>query len=271
MKKWNDSQYLFTGSGLAALRVFTDLNTLFAFDLDGTLAPIVDNPAEISVPEPILGELTELNSTAKIAVITGRSRADAQRHLGFSPAYLIGNHGAEGLPGWKASEKEFIRIGVNWEKQLRATIPVADSSDVVIENKGSTVSIHYRRARDKKAVNLMLLRIIRMLAPRPRRVSGKYVENLIPESAPDKGVAILHLLQQSGCQKGLFAGDDDTDEDVFKLAGDNLFTVRVGNEKETRARYILHDQEEMAGLLKEINRALAKTQISSDNADHTDH
>lgn len=253
MKTADIAPYLFTESGLAALHSFADHSTLFAFDLDGTLAPIIDNPGEILIPELILKELTILNNHAKLAIITGRSRGDAQHHLGFSPRYLIGNHGAEGLPGWKASDKEFLRFGNNWERQLNAMIPVATRSDVVIENKGATVSIHYRKARDKEAVHLMLLRTIELLVPRPRRVSGIYVENLIPSTAPDKGIAILHLMQHSGCVKGFFAGDDETDEDVFKLAGDNLFTVHVGNDGKTRARYLLYDQREIERLLKEIN------------------
>lgn len=255
MKKLN-AQYLMGERGLAALNDFVDSNTLFAFDLDGTLAPIIDNPDDICVPESILDELTILNNEASLAIITGRSRADAQHHLGFFPSYIIGNHGAEGLPGWKASEKKFRHLGHIWEEQLKAMLPVTNNCGIVIENKGETVSIHYRYAHNTEAARTMLLRSIGLLAPRPRRISGKYVENLIPASAPDKGVAILHLLQQSGCQKGLFVGDDETDEDVFKIAGDNLFTVHVGNGEKTRARYFLHDQQEIEVLLKKINNFL---------------
>ena len=40
-----------------------------------------------------------------VAVITGRSRSDAMQHLAITPHYLIGNHGAEGLPGWESQDK----------------------------------------------------------------------------------------------------------------------------------------------------------------------
>ena len=43
--------YLFTPAGRAALSTFVDASTLFAFDLDGTLAPIVPDPAAIIIPE----------------------------------------------------------------------------------------------------------------------------------------------------------------------------------------------------------------------------
>ena len=58
-----------------------------------------------------------------MAVITGRSRKDAQRHLGVVPQYLMGNHGAEGLPGWEEHEEEFRRLADEWDRQLHQMIP----------------------------------------------------------------------------------------------------------------------------------------------------
>jgi len=49
------------------------------------------------------------------------------------------------------------------------------------------------------------------------------VENLIPRGAPHKGDALLHLLDFSGCGRALFAGDDETDEDVFRLDDPRIF------------------------------------------------
>jgi trehalose 6-phosphate phosphatase len=246
-------QYLFTDSGLAALHDFIDRSTLFAFDLDGTLAPIVAEPGDIRIPESILAELIILNKKADVAVITGRSRHDAMLHLGFVPQYLIGNHGAEGLPGLETQEEEFLLIAETWEAQLHAMLSDAGHFGFSIENKGTTVSIHYRNHPCGDAAHCMLINIIERLTPRPRRIGGKCVENLIPTKAPDKGVAMMHLMRYTGCPKGFFVGDDKTDEDVFELPGAHIFTVRVGNEVKTKARYILHNQQEISRLLHEIN------------------
>jgi len=35
-------------------------------------------------------------------------------------------------------------------------------------------------------------------------------------------------MNQAGCPKGFFVGDDETDEDVFRLDHESIFTVRVG-------------------------------------------
>lgn len=253
MTVMDTTPYLFTESGLAALHGFIDSKTLFAFDLDGTLAPIVAEPGNIRVPESILTELIILNKRASVAVITGRSLHDARLHLGFAPHYLIGNHGAEGLPGFGDQEKEFLRLAQNWEAQLKTMLSAADHPGFCIENKGATVSIHYRGHPDGDAVHSLLLDTIEKLTPRPRRIGGKCIENLIPPDAPDKGVAMLHLMHYTGCPKGFFVGDDKTDEDVFKLGGDQIFTVRVGNDVKTKARYVLRNQQEISRLLHEIN------------------
>ena len=88
---------------------------------------------------------------------------------------------------------------------------------------------------------------------------GKCVENLIPEGAPDKGVALKMLMQQAGCMKGIFVGDDETDEDVFRLDDANLFTIRVGRRTSSGARFYLRKQNEIFLLLREINNILKQT------------
>jgi trehalose 6-phosphate phosphatase len=248
--------YLFTADGLAALRNFIDSRTLFSFDLDGTLAPITDKPDDIKLSDDIFGELTKLNKLAPVAVITGRSRSDARLHLGFSPQYLIGNHGAEGLPGRQAEEADFIRISNLWESQLNSMLASENIPGIIIENKGATISVHYRGNHDIEKYHSVLLAFIEKLVPHPRIVSGKCIENLLPEKAPDKGVAMLNLIQYAGCSKGLFAGDDETDESVFSHSGENLLTVRVGTEVKTKARFFLKNQVEIFRLLQEINNSL---------------
>jgi trehalose 6-phosphate phosphatase len=88
-------------------------------------------------------------------------------------------------------------------------------------------------------------------------VGGKYVENLLPEEAPDKGVALLQLMKRAGCAKGFFVGDDQTDEDVSQLDREELSTVRMGIWTRSRACYFLRDQGEILLLLRHINDALA--------------
>ena len=253
MTMTDTAPYLFTAEGLAHLHAFIDPDTLFAFDLDGTLAPIVAEPGNIRIPESILAELIILNKWASVAVITGRSRCDALFHLGFVPKYIIGNHGAEGLPGLEIQEDKFIRLARTWEDQLHTLLPDAVQPGLFIENKGTTVSIHYRNCTGDDTISSRLLGVIAKLTPQPRRIGGKCVENLIPAEAPDKGFAMKHLMDHAGYSRGFFVGDDKTDEVVFELTGGNIFTVQVGNGSKTKARYFLQSQQEIPRLLREIN------------------
>ena len=248
--------YLFTESGFRDLDRFVDKKTLFAFDLDGTLAPITTDPRTIRISENTQKGLAHLIARADVAIVTGRSRNDARSRLGIVPQFLIGNHGAEGLPGWEARERDFAEISLAWERQLRRLLPLEEISEICIENKGTTLSIHYRAAHNKRQTRVLLLQGIEKLIPRPRRIPGKCVENLLPVTAPDKGTAMRYLLDLSGSSMGLYVGDDATDEEVFRLDGDRLLTIRVGTGSRSRARYRLRKQSEVARLLEEINRRL---------------
>lgn len=253
MKPGTTFPYLFTESGFRDLDRFVNTKTLFAFDLDGTLAPISPDPRTIRISGKTRKGLARLINLAVVAIVTGRSRSDAQAHLGIVPQFLIGNHGAEGLPGWEARERDFAEISLTWERQLRQLIPPEDVSGIGIENKGTTLSIHYRAAGNKRQTRDLLLQGIQKLNPGPRRIPGKRVENLLPVTAPDKGTAIRYLLDLSESSMGLYVGDDATDEEVFRLEGDRLLTIRVGTGGRSRARYRLRKQSEVARLLEEIN------------------
>ncbi len=259
MRLDSPAQYLFGRTACSVLERFLDRSTLFAFDLDGTLAPIVSNPDAAGIPGTVRKELSVLAGMAPVAIITGRSRPDALRHLTFPPRFLVGNHGAEGLSGWKAREKAFVRAARDWQRQLDSLIPADQRRGIVVENKGSTISIHYRQAENRKKAHTMICRAADRLVPPPRRVRGKCVENLIPEGAPDKGAALKLLMRQAGCSKAFFAGDDETDEDVFRLNHKRILAVRVGRKNDSSARFFLREQSEIARLLREINLILGRS------------
>lgn len=248
--------YLFSSAGRAALHAFVNHSTLYAFDLDGTLAPIVADPARIMVPHEVRSGLIRLSGMAPVAIITGRARSDAQAHLGFNPRILVGNHGAEGLPGFNELEVGFVRMSSAWESQLRLLLPDARNAGIVVENKGATLALHYRGAPDRDLAQRAILAAMHRLEPLPRRVSGKYVENLVPPEAPHKGDALSLAMHHLECRRALFVGDDETDEDAFRLGDETIFGIRVGVNPLSCARTFIRDQHEIGTLLAEIVSAL---------------
>lgn len=251
--------YLFTPVGLAALHAFANGSTLHAFDLDGTLAPIVADPAGIAIPDEVRRCLIQLNSMAPVAVITGRSRADAMNHLGFTPHCLVGNHGAEGLPGEDAAHQDFVRLCQGWKEQLKLLLPNMPARGIFLEDKGATIALHYRHAPDAAKARGDIQGAIARLTPAPRIVSGIFVENITPQDAPHKGAAMESLMGHLGCGRAIFVGDDITDEDVFRLGNPAVLGIRVGRDEESGAGYYLQGQHEMIRLLQEIIALLHKS------------
>ncbi len=250
--------YLFSAAGCAALHGFIDRATLFAFDLDGTLAPIAADPSLIMIAEEVRRGLIRLGQIAPLAIITGRARADARAHLGFEPLFLVGNHGAEGLPDGAGRGDGYVRLCRDWEQQLRLLLPNDRHVGIIVENKGETLSIHYRNLPERERARGVILESIQRLTPLPRLVSGKFVENLLPQDAPNKGEALASIMRRSGCRRSLFVGDDETDEDVFRLRDDHVFGIRVGRDSASAARYFIHEQNEIGPLLAELIESLTR-------------
>ncbi|MCH2242672.1 MAG: hypothetical protein MK041_12270, partial [Aquabacterium sp.] len=90
--------YLFSEEGSRALDYAAVGRTLFAFDFDGTLAPIVARPEHAHLLPGVGEALSRLAETAPVAVISGRDRATLLQRLPPALAYVVGNHGNEGLP-----------------------------------------------------------------------------------------------------------------------------------------------------------------------------
>lgn len=83
-----------------------------------------------------------------------------------------------------------------------------------------------------------------------RVVGGKRVRNVTVPGAPDKGDALLRLLRRGGYERVIFVGDDETDEDVFRLApAVPLVGVAVGRRRRSAAGHFLRGQADVARLL----------------------
>lgn len=243
---------LFSPAGERALAELMRRPVLLAFDFDGTLAPIVARPEDAQVPRSLQRRLAELARRLPVAVITGRSVADVQARLGFEPTYLIGNHGAEGL-AWRSDCGALRELLA----RLSAELPALRAAGVQLEDKGLSLALHYRLAREREAALQLIDELLEPLPAALARFGGKCVVNVVLRDAPDKGLAVQTLLHHSGCETVLFVGDDVNDEAVFERAAPHWLTVRVGADAVgSRARFFLGSQAEMAVLLEKMQQSL---------------
>lgn len=249
-------KYLFDRDGSLALDAFCMANCLFAFDYDGTLAPIVDEPQKAFMRPSTSRFLTEINQLTPVAVISGRSRDDVRRFLPNGIDYIIGNHGLEGLPSGGDSLGQAEASSEKWRQQMAA---ISREKGIVIEDKKYSLAVHYRLSSNKRAAKSLILDTVSRLSPSPRIVLGKCVVNLISPGAPHKGIALLEVMLRSGCRTAVYVGDDDNDEDVFRLAEESLLTIRVGENTDSGALFYLKSQNEIEHLMQLWLHALMKS------------
>jgi trehalose 6-phosphate phosphatase len=219
----------------------------------------VPRPWDARVPDELQQGLAELNGRTPLAIITGREANDARQMLTFTPRYVIGNHGAEGVPGYEAAAPGFARICQGWLAALSADAEHSRTTPgIVLEDKTYSLSFHYRHARGGKATRRSFEQRLARLVPTPVLIHGKMVINVLPPGAPNKGEALRVLLAHSRCDRALYVGDDVTDEAVFEMRLPSVLSVRVEPEDGSAAEFFLKDQAEMAGLVRRLRKTIAR-------------
>lgn len=234
---------------LKLLNHFLDSNVLIAFDFDGTLAPIHPDPELAQMLPTTRTLLKEVSALYPVAVISGRSRADIAARLqgtGIGHEALVGDHGAELAPGAKVLKTWMVEHRVFFEQTF------GDIPHIILEPKDFSYSVHMRSSAAQRKVHKKLQNLTEELAEF-RIIPGKDLFNFVPKGTPDKGDALKFLLQKTSCERALYAGDDVTDEDVFRLDDPAwLVGIHVGKRLSSKARYYLNAQTDIDLLLKAL-------------------
>jgi trehalose 6-phosphate phosphatase len=251
-------RYILSARSRQVLKEFASSNLLLAFDFDGTLAPIHSEPSRAAIrpsTRRILGNLTQLYPCI---VVSGRNREEVRRILtGIGFREFFGNHGIE---PWNSSRRVARRVQ-SWMPFL--TLRLGQLDGIILENKLFSVSVHYRRARDKKQARKIITEAARTL-PGARLMGGKQVLNILPEKAPHKGTAVERFRRKTGFDKVIYVGDDETDEDVFALTPRKRFlSIRVGAKGSSSAAFYVRNQREVDRLLKVMIELHSKETIWS--------
>lgn len=245
---------LFDPKGLSEWARYATPKTLFAFDLDGTLAPLAVRAQDVEMDPALREALVRLDQLARVCVLTGRSRLDALAILSLNLRLVIGNHGCEWPPEIRPRNERFIEISSTWRDRLESGLH--DEPGVSVEYKGETIAVHYRNARDSAAALERIEELVRQLQPAPRVIGGKFVMNLLPMDAETKGKALVEAMTMVGAPRAFYIGDDVTDEEVFRLSGVDLLGVHIGTETPTAAPYYLDTQAEVKGVIQSAVRLL---------------
>jgi trehalose 6-phosphate phosphatase len=221
-------------------------NLLLAFAYDGTLAPIAATPERAQMRRRTRHLLSTAAGLYPCVVISGRALDDIARRLAGIPVWhVFGNHGLESESA-RARPAAQTRVWIQ-----RLTRDLAAHSGVVVEDKGLSVTVHYREAVDRPAAIAAIEAAVEGL-PGARIIGGKETLNLLPFGGADKGVALRDALRLFCCQTGVYVGDDTTDEDAFAALPHRVVGIRVGPAEDTAARYHVESQADVDVLLETL-------------------
>ncbi len=234
---------------------------LLFFDYDGSLAPLVRNPAEAHLDPGMRGNLKLLahRPHCHVGIISGRALTFLRPHIGLPELSYAGNHGFEIQSAQKTwihpaalkAQAKLRKLTAKLRKVVKA-IP-----GVIIENKKWTVSVHYRKA-DAKGKKIAVHRV-REVCDTYRGLNPftilreKQSLDIRPGVGWNKGSAVLYLAEPYPADTFLFyIGDDTTDEDAFAVVRKRGIAIRVGHLKGSQATYYVRDQSETSRLIQRL-------------------
>ena len=188
-------------------------------DVDGTISPIVVNPADARVPHRARVALRRLRDRLDtVGVISGRAAVDARRMVRVGGVRYVGNHGLEQLHGRRGVVDPAIRSHIQNVQSCIASLNALQSLEgIVLENKLATATVHYRMAPDPQDAKKTILETIAGCESCDDLLveEGRMVVNLLPRVPINKGAAITRIVTERQLRGVVYMGDDSTDVHAF--------------------------------------------------------
>jgi trehalose 6-phosphate phosphatase len=239
------------------LRLRESPNRFLGLDYDGTLAPFRINPLE-AYPLPeiagMLKAIVESRSTT-VAIVSGRPVQEIVALLGTTGVTVVGCHGFElrrpnGMmvakspsPGQLSGLERAMAIAVQfgWERRLEDKI-----ASIAFHTRGEPSGIALKM--EEKIFSEWIV-----LGPPHDLEVRKFNGGLeIRAMGRNKGDAFIELLPEDlGDNLSVYVGDDETDEDVFRMIRGRGIGIKVGEPTAgTAATGFLPDCEAVRAFLR---------------------
>jgi len=194
-------------------------------DIDGTLLDFAPSPFEVRVPPKLATSLARLlaQTDGALALVSGRSLSDIDRI--FAPMLFpaVGGHGAEMRISAESEAVAAHAPPMNADLMRRFAAIAELHAGILVENKGYSLALHFRKAPDAEQAIYDAVSVIRADLPNaPIEVlPGKFVCE-IKHSGFTKATGVTELMAHEPFKgrRPVFVGDDVTDETVFAIMPD---------------------------------------------------
>jgi len=202
-------------------------------DFDGTIAPIVEDPAAAR-PLPgmvdLLGPLADRYAAA--AIVSGRPATYLASHAAAPGVRYLGMYGLEEIVEGRVQvdpRLEAARPAVEAAREELAGDPAVTASGAHLEDKRYAVAVHTRRvAEPGRWAGPIGQAAARIAAGHGLEVvPGRMVWELRPQVHSDKGEAVRRVVAESGAGALVVAGDDLGDLPGFAVAAELGGGLRV--------------------------------------------
>ncbi|KPK90825.1 trehalose-6-phosphate synthase [bacterium SM23_31] len=230
---------------------------LILLDYDGTLTPFALKPEHAKPDKGILSLLQKLSrdSCNELVIISGRDKDTLEKWFGNLNISLSAEHGVwnkKKMGVWELSEP----ITNYWKDVIRLILELYmdRTPGSFIEEKSYSLAWHFRksdpelasvRARELKESILHLTTNIGLSVLE----GNKVIE--IKNAGIHKGLAVLKRISHGKFDFILAAGDDWTDEDIFKVLPEHAYSIKVGLTP-SKAKFKVDSVKETRELLKEM-------------------
>jgi trehalose 6-phosphate synthase/phosphatase len=233
--------------------------SVLLLDYDGTLVPLAATPADAVPDRELLELLRQLQTpTQTVYVISGRDHRSLAEWFRDVPIRLVAEHGAwqrDAQGNWSMPKP----LPDHWKKQLRPLVQsyvdrVPGSS---LEEKDYALAWHYRLAADQELAGQRAKELTDDIVSYTANLDVQVLEGKkaieVRNSGVTKGVAGAAAIAHQP-QFVFAAGDDATDEDLFRALPRDAVTVFVGG-MHSHASYRLYDHHELRGVLRQLRQA----------------
>jgi len=247
-------------------------NRLLLLDYDGTLISYASLPSKAKPDQDLLDLLNKLGNTPQneVYIISGRDSKTLESWFGGLPINIISEHGARmKLKGEKWHNEVFDTQ--EWKPQIKKIMElyVKRCANSFIEEKDFSIVWHYRNANAEQG-KLRALELFTELSEYTHNLNlnstmgNKIVE--VRNHGIDKGGAIKKVLLKKEYDFILAAGDDRTDEDMFRLLANkkNAYTIKIGTGA-SYAKYNLHTPQMVISLLDAMSFLQANSMNKEDH------